>query len=324
MRAPSKTNSEFHLIEKLFAPHADAKTAGHLRDDAASYTPTPGHDLVISTDMLVSGVHFPANATAEVVAARLVGSNISDLAAKSAKPVGCLLNLAISEAWDLPFLTDFASHLGAALAAYEMPLWGGDTVQSQQASVSLSVYGELPSGTMITRAGAQIGDDVYVTGVIGDGFLGLQHALAGTQGDSLAAYHAPRPPLIFGQKLRGLASSCLDISDGLAADLDHLCASSHTAMQVTLADIPLSPEGQAYATSAETLADLLSGGDDYQLAFTAAADKAAPLAALAAQNQLRLSKIGTVKKPVQDRFEATFVDGSGQILTLHRRGYQHF
>jgi thiamine-monophosphate kinase len=324
MTAPRKNNREFHLIEKLFAPHADAKTAGHLRDDAASYTPTPGHDLVISTDMLVSGVHFPAHAAADVVAARLVGSNISDLAAKSAKPVGCLLNLAIGAPWDEAFLTDFAAHLGMLLAAYEMPLWGGDTVQSQQASVSLSVYGELPSGTMITRAGAQIGDDVYVTGVIGDGFLGLQHALAGTRGDSLAAYHAPRPPLLFGQKLRGLAHSCLDISDGLAADLDHLCTASLKAMRVTLADIPLSPEGQAYADGPETLADLLSGGDDYQLAFTAAPHDSAQLAELAAANDVRLSKIGTVQPPVEGDYRAEFVDRLGQIITLHRRGYQHF
>ncbi len=324
MTEHSKNSGEFQLIENLFAPYADAKTAGLLRDDAACYTPKAGHDLIISTDMLVSGVHFPASAKAEVVAARLVGSNISDLAAKSAKPVGCLLNLAIGEPWDLPFVTDFAAHLGALLTSYDMPLWGGDTVKSQQASVSLSVYGEVPSGTMITRAGAQIGDDVYVTGDIGDGFLGLQHALAGTVGDSLAAYCAPRPPLQFGQKLRGLASACLDISDGLAADLDHLCVAGQKAMRISLADIPLSAEGQAYADTDDRLADLLSGGDDYQLAFTAAPENRAELVQLAAASEIRLSMIGTVERPKKQAYQAQFFDAKGQKMSLPQRGYQHF
>jgi thiamine-monophosphate kinase len=328
MTKASKNSGEFDLIERLFAPYADPDTALNLRDDAACYTPQAGYDLVISTDMLVSGVHFPLTASPEMVAGRLVGSNISDLAAKGAVPVGCLLNLALGADWDEAFLTAFAADFGARLQDYNMPLWGGDTVQSQRgqnAMVSLSVYGVVPQGTMVRRDGAQIGDDVYVTGNIGDGFLGLQHALNQSQGESLATFAQPDPPLAFGQGLRGLATSCLDVSDGLAADLDHLCAAAHVAMRLEASAVPLSKEGQAYiAQRPAQLMDLLAGGDDYQLAFTAPASAAASLSRLAGETAVRLTRLGCVESAAADQYRAVFIDQMGENLVLERRGFQHF
>ena len=325
MTQASKNSGEFDLIERLFAPYAATDTALNLRDDAACYTPRAGYDLVISTDMLVSGVHFPLDAPADMVAGRLVGSNISDLAAKGAEPVGCLLNLAIAQSWDEAYVTAFAASFGSLLQSYKMPLWGGDTVKSQQGVVSLSVYGEVPQGKMVTRAGAQIGDDVYVTGNIGDGFLGLQHALNATLGESLATYHQPNPPLAFGQALRELATSCLDVSDGLAADLDHICSAARVAMRIEADRVPLSNEGQAYIAKRPTrLVDLLTGGDDYQLAFTAPASAAVALSGLAAQFGLRLTRIGRVEMAGNGHQSAVFVDDMGAKLGFERRGFQHF
>jgi thiamine-monophosphate kinase len=182
-----KQLDEFGLIAELLAPLADNKAAARLSDDAAQVAVPDGQALVISTDMLVANVHFPANADAALVANRLMACNISDLAAKGAQPFGCLLTLGVAENWDSAFLTRFVATLAEGLETYEMQLWGGDTVRAKQGFAGLTVHGLVPHGEMVTRSGAQDGDDVYVTGTMGDGFLDLPDLGSGLC-SSCAAY----------------------------------------------------------------------------------------------------------------------------------------
>ena len=309
------TLGEFDLIAALLAPLADNEAAQLLRDDAAVYAPPAGYELVISTDALVADVHFPKDADAVLVANRLVACNISDLAAKGAKPVGCLLTLGVGPQWDSSFLRAFVAAFGAALKQSDMALWGGDTVRSAVPFVSLTVHGLVPKGQMLTRRGAQDGDDVYVTGTIGDGRLDLP-----TLGP---AYAAPQPPMAFGAALVGLAHAALDVSDGLIADLDHLCRAGGGTIELEASAIPLSQNGRAHLAGGGALIDLLSGGDDLQIAFTAPQSAAEALVDAARAAQTALTRIGRFTKS-QSTHQVMVVDESGAQMPLERRGFSHF
>ena len=309
------TLGEFDLIAALLAPLADNEAAQLLRDDAAVYAPPAGYELVISTDALVADVHFPEDADAVLVANRLVACNVSDLAAKGAKPVGCLLTLGVGPQWDSPFLSAFVAAFGAALKQSDMALWGGDTVRSAVPFVSLTVHGLVPKGQMLTRRGAQDGDDVYVTGTIGDGRLDLP-----TLGP---AYAAPQPPMAFGAALVGLAHAALDVSDGLIADLDHLCRAGGGTIELEASAIPLSQNGRAHLAGGGALIDLLSGGDDLQIAFTAPQSAAEALVDTARAAQTALTRIGRFTKS-QSIHQVMVVDESGAQMPLERRGFSHF
>lgn len=306
---------EFDLIADLLAPLAENTTANKLCDDAAVFTPSAGNDIVISTDTLVAGVHFPIDADAVLVAQRLVACNVSDLAAKGAKPIGCLLNLGVAPHWDSKFLRNFVSAFGALLEGFNMSLWGGDTVTTPTPFVSLTVHGLVETGQMLTRSGAQDGDDVYVTGTIGDGWLDLQ-----TLGP---AYAAPNPPLAFGRSLVGLAHASLDISDGLIADLDHICRASGGQINIHSEAIPLSENGRDYLANGGALADLITGGDDLQIAFTAPVSIADTLFDVARETQTALTRIGRFAKSTDER--CVFVTTElGRQMVIGRRGYSHF
>jgi thiamine-monophosphate kinase len=313
---------EFGFIAELLVPLTDDTGLG-LADDAACYDPPSGQELIITTDALVSGVHFPENADGGLVARRALACNISDLAAKGAKPVGCLMSLGVGPHWDEDWLRAFVASLGQGLSRWGLALWGGDTVGAPTPFISLTLHGLVPQGQMIRRDGAQKGDDVYVTGTIGDGYLGLK--------DEGAAYSDPNPPLAFGQGLVGLASAALDVSDGLIADLHHICSAAHCAMQIDAAHVPLSAAGRAYIGDAadnerlnEHLADLLSGGDDLQIAFTAAPDKHEAVQAVARDTGTDVHKIGTVTAATKGENNITLRDGQGAIMVLERAGYRHF
>ena len=326
---------EFGLIRELLAPLAQNPTALGLRDDAAVLSPPAGFDLVISTDALVSGVHFPSQAEPRLVANRVLACNISDLAAKGATPAGCTLTLGLSPDWDDTYIRELISAFGRGLTAWGLELWGGDTVRVPTTGfVSLTVHGFVASGKMLPRAGAQVGDAVYVTGVIGDGWLGLQQNMGEQENlaDTRKAYSDPQPPLAFGQKLIGLATSALDISDGLLADLDHLCESSGVGMDIHAADIPYSTAGQGYLSANGALENLLGGGDDLQIGFTAPPENGDALRALAQATQTQVTQIGQVSRAVSSTDKPT--DSSSPLAVLRApngaeiavatRGYRHF
>ena len=306
---------EFDLIAELFAPLVDTPAAHKLKDDAAVFTPPAGKDVVITTDALVSGVHFPEDADAALVARRLVACNISDLAAKGAKPAGCLLTFGVGPDWDAAFLTDFAAAFGAALSDCGMSLWGGDTVATATPFVSLTAHGLVPKGQMLMRSGAQDGDDIYVTGTIGDGWLDLP-----ARGP---AYAAPQPPLAFGLRLLGLAHAGLDVSDGLISDLDHMCRASGGGIEVEAAAVPLSAVGRAHLRKGGDVSDLLTGGDDLQIAFAAPPSSAEALVNMAKETATALTRIGHFAKDRSAQY-VVVRDESGEEIPLSRRGYTHF
>jgi thiamine-monophosphate kinase len=220
---------EFEFIARHLRPLATARGALALTDDAALLEPAPGRQLVLAKDAMVAGVHFFAADPPGQIAQKLLRVNLSDLAAMGAAPLGYLLALArpkeITDAW----LAEFCAGLAADNAAFEVPLLGGDTVSTPgPLTLSLTAIGELPRGTALLRAGARAGDDVWVSGTLGDAALGLkvlQGALPAAEPARaflIERYRLPQPRLALGEALRGIASAAIDISDGLVADLGHI------------------------------------------------------------------------------------------------------
>lgn len=315
---------EFDIISRLFGPLASHDAARSLADDAAVFDVPAGYHGVVSTDALVSGVHFPADASGDIVAQRALGCALSDLAAMGATPAGCLLTLGIGPSWDEPFLTQFSHSFGAGLTAFKVALWGGDTVYAPTPFVSICVHGVGEAAKVISRAGARSGDAVFVSGVIGDGYLGLKDYQNQETSADMTAYISPQPQLELGQVLAGVASACIDISDGLAADLDHICHASGVSMHIDAAAVPLSAAGHAFASNQTALATLLTSGDDYQLAFCVPPNDVVRVDAIARDTGVRITRIGTVIAPVSGGFTAHLLDDAGDEMTLANRGYRHF
>lgn len=321
--------AEFDVIARYFAPHAGAAGLG-LRDDAACFTVPSDHQLVISTDALVSGVHYLSDSSPEVIAQRLVAANVSDLAACGATPAGCVLILGLGARCDDAWLASFSARFCDLLTSYDLPLWGGDTVRclsGDDGFVALTVHGLVPVGMMLTRSGARVGDDVYVSGVIGGGGLGLRGVLGAAQGvagaEAYASYRhyydSPMARLAFGIGLRGCVHSAIDISDGLIADLDHICRASDCSMAIDFETIPY----VAGAADVDRL-ELISAGDDYELAFTASPSCADRIFDLSISASVCVTRIGRVCATDVMRPEVVLYDSSGAMIPLSRRGYQHF
>lgn len=306
---------EFDLIERYFAPLATAAGAYGLRDDAALLSPPPGMDLVLTTDALIEDVHYMSATAPENIAAKLFAVNLSDLAAKGATPTACLLTFGprrqIHENW----IAAFAEETGNQLAAHNIMLLGGDTVAAPTHAVfSLTLIGTIATGEMVRRSGAQAGDDIYVTGTVGQGFIGLQDARAGKVTLFREMFERPQPPLAFGIAAAPHLTAAADISDGLAADLGHICHASGLGMQVNLSTVPLADPDWAAPD------ELLTGGDDYQMIFTANPTKREKLQKLAADCDTRLTRIGVTVagNAVQ------FLDAAGAVHELTLAGYRHF
>jgi thiamine-monophosphate kinase len=323
---------EFELISRYFAPLAqNAPGALGLRDDAAVLAPASGADLVFTTDTIVAGVHFLPDDPAEGVARKLLRVNLSDLAAMGAEPLGYLLSFTASRTTGEGWIRAFAEGLQADQDRYAIALLGGDTTSTPgPTTLSLTAVGQVPRGRALRRGGAGAGDVVFVSGTIGDAALGLQ-VLLGQRSPPTAAdqdalvdrYRHPRPRLALGQALlaRGLATAAVDVSDGLVADLGHLCAESGLGAEVAAANVPLSAAAQRLVEAdAACLTAALTGGDDYELLFTAPAAQASGLGALAAELDLPLTRIGTMGAG-----EGVVVrDAEGAAMALDSKGWQHF
>ena len=295
-------SSEFALIDRHFrrATRDGAVRVG-IGDDAAIVAPAAGCELAIAVDMLVEGRHFLPGVAPDTLGHKTLAVNLSDMAAVGATPRWALLAGALPDVDDA-WLDAFGRGLFALADRYGVTLIGGDTTRGPR-NLSLTIIGELPAGTALTRAGARDGDDIYVSGVLGDAAL----ALAGLQGrmdlepGELAHLRArlelPEPRVDLGLRLRGLASAAIDVSDGLTGDLTHVLAASGAGAEVSLAAVPRSAaldarlQGEARAMA---LACLLAGGDDYELCFTAPPSARDALAQIANELAISLARIGTV------------------------------
>jgi thiamine-monophosphate kinase len=321
---------EFTLIADIFAPlSAAAPGAYGLKDDAASFAPRDGMDIVLTVDALVEGVHFLSSDPADSIARKLLRVNLSDLAAKGATPVGYLLTTAWRPDTKLEWISDFAAGLAADQRSFGVALWGGDTVSSPgPLTLSLTAIGEAPAGRMLRRAGAKAGDALFLTGTAGDAALGLdvvQDRLRVPEEDRaalVARYRLPEPRVGLGPRLIGVAHAALDVSDGLMADLAHLCDVSGVGARIDAAKLPLSPAAaRCLAREPALIERILTGGDDYEILFAAPLEKVAELESLAIAAGVRITRIGTALDAAES---LSAVSASGEQLALKQLGFRHF
>ncbi|MFN2380948.1 MAG: thiamine-phosphate kinase [Guyparkeria sp.] len=315
---------EFDLIHRFFDwPPAHPEVALAGGDDAALLAPPPGEQLVIATDMLIAGRHFPESTAPEAIAHKALAVNLSDLAAMGAAPLGFTLSLGLPET-DAAWLERFSTGLRSAATRWDCDLVGGDTVRAPQLTLSITAFGSVPVGKAIRRNGARAGDRLVVTGTIGDAALGLMVVLASEQlppdlGQADRDYlldrlDRPEPRLAAGQALAGRASAGLDVSDGLLQDLGHMLDDSGLAAEIDLDAIPLSPAACRWLDARPVHVDrVLGGGDDYELLLALPADLALdPAWGLTVIG--RLDDAGAVGE---------IREGSGRPLP-GQRGYNHF
>ena len=323
-------SGEFDLIARCFAPLAGPEGLD-LKDDAALFRPPEGEDIVITADANVAGVHFLEGEQADVIARRLLRTNLSDIAAKGARPLGYLLTLALPPSIDVAWLDRFAAGLAADQARYGVRLFGGDTVSTAGPVVaSITALGAVASGRMIRRAGAAPGDAVFVTGTIGDAGLGLAVAEGRAAAGLTPAerqfletrFKLPEPPVGFGAALgaAGLASAAADVSDGLVADAGHIAVASGVRIEIESAAAPCSPAALA---SGVDRAVLLTSGDDYEIVFTAHPGHAEALAELGALHGVRVTRIGAVSSCAGGQPSAVLLDSAGAETVLEKAGYTH-
>ncbi|HSB97985.1 MAG TPA: thiamine-phosphate kinase [Spongiibacteraceae bacterium] len=320
---------EFELIAKYFAPLgniANSETQSRINlgigDDAALLNPRKDHQLAISVDTLVAGVHFPVGGDARLIAHKALRSNLSDLAAMAATPLAYTLALTLP-ALDEPWLANFSEGLREIAEEFQITLIGGDTTRGAQLVITIQIIGEVPTGKALTRSGAQPGDIIFVTGTLGDARAALdilavpQDRATTEQQYLLDRYYRPTPRLSFAQTLRGIATAAIDISDGLAADLGHILKASGVGAEVRLMQLPLS-DALLNLTNAHQYA--LSGGDDYELCFTAAPEHAEKIQALSTQAATRVTEIGRIT----ENSGLVVRDINGKQIALTDTGYTHF
>jgi thiamine-monophosphate kinase len=325
--------SEAELIQIYLAPLARAHAGSFgLNDDCAILTPTPGTELVVTTDAVAADVHFFADDAPEDIAWKALAVNVSDLAAKAASPRLYQMALSFPEAPTHAFMERFAAGLAAAQTAFGIVLSGGDTDRRPgPMSITITALGEIPAGLRLTRAGASSGDAIFVTGTLGDAALGLtlrrrdgdarEWPLSQSEREGLVArYLRPAPRLQAANLLRIHATAVIDLSDGLAKDLGRLAAASAVGAIIDAARVPLSPPVRRIVHAEPHLFEsVLGGGDDYELLFTAAPDSERGLAEAAAAVGLGITRIGTVRQD-QDLRLIT-VEGEKPLQPL---GWDHF
>jgi thiamine-monophosphate kinase len=308
--------SEFELIARYFTRGTSHTVLGG-GDDGALIAPTPGHELVVSTDLLVEGTHFLADTDAEALGWKTLAVNISDMAAMGAQPRWALL-AAVLPAPTPEWLEAFARGFFNCAKAYDIDLIGGDTTRGPRA-FCVTILGEAPAGAALRRDGAQAGDSIWVSGRPGRAALGLAHLQGRVElsepqlADCLAALHRPQPRVALGLALRGIASAAIDISDGLLADLGHILEQSAVAARLQIPELPAA--GLARDC-------LLAGGDDYELLFTAPTATDDQIATLAATLELPLTRIGEIISGPPGAL--VLHDSDGNDITPAKRGFDHF
>ncbi|MEQ8356819.1 MAG: thiamine-phosphate kinase [Kiloniellaceae bacterium] len=329
---PGKSGlGEFELIERYLAPlAAGAEGAFGLHNDAAVLPLAPGERLVTTVDTLIHGRHF-LDCPPDLVARKLLRVNLSDLAAMGAEPFGYLLAVAwprdIEEAW----VAAFCDGLASDQETFGVTLFGGDTTATPgPMTLSLTAFGKLSGAAVLDRGSLQPGDDLYVSGTIGEAFLGLcvlrgelDGLDAATRAALIGRYRLPEPRLALGQALlnEGLARSALDVSDGLAADLGHLLEVSGVGAEIELAAIPFSAAARAgLARLGAAAPRLLAGGDDYELLFAAPPAHRDALQSLARRLDLDLARIGSVRREPG----LLLRDATGGEIPLKETGWTHF
>jgi thiamine-monophosphate kinase len=315
--------SEFELIARYFTRPTRHTVLG-IGDDAALLAVTPGHELVASTDVMVEGAHFFTDVEPDSLGHKALAVNLSDLAAMGATPKWAMLALTLPKA-DEAWLESFARGFFTLAAEHDVDLIGGDTAHGPR-NICVQVMGEIPHGRALRRDGAKVGDDVWVSGHVGDAAAAVAHL----QGDlrlrgsllahCLARLDRPAPRVALGQLLVGVANSAIDISDGLVADLGHICERSCVGAAIEFAAVPCSAELMPLRENAQVTRAILSGGEDYELCFTAAAGRRSAIEVLSGQTGLALTRIGRIVAGKG----VVVADQAGEPMSVKDGGFDHF
>ena len=326
--------SEDALIARYLAPLAGPGALG-LRDDAGLLHPKPGHDLVVTKDMLVAGVHFFADDPPGAVARKALRVNLSDLAAKAAVPVGFMLGLGLPRDWTEPWLKAFVEGLAEDARVYACPLIGGDTVAMPgPLTLSITAFGEVPSGRMVPRPGTRAGDLLYVTGTIGDAALGLRLRLGAPEdagwigaldrqsADALRdRYLLPRPRLAL-RPASAHARSAMDVSDGFVGDLSKMLALEGLTAVLRAADVPLSHAARAaIMLEPSLLRAALTGGDDYEVICAVPREARGSFETAAREAGVACDLIGEAERGVG---AVEVRNASGEAMSFATARFDHF
>jgi thiamine-monophosphate kinase len=318
--------SEFDIIHRYFTRPNHALLG--IGDDAALIKPTAGLELAISTDTLVSGQHFFPDTDPYMLGHKSLAVNLSDMAAMGAKPCWATLALTIprdllnhNELW----LAAFANGFFKLAQQHQVGLIGGDTTCGPL-NICVQIIGEVKKGKALRRSGAKPGDDIWISGHLGDAALALAHQqqriqLTPTEIKAcLPALHTPEPRISLGRRLISVAHSAIDISDGLMADLEHMLTNSNVAATINMNDLACSETLNNYLPQPLAISCLLSGGDDYELCFTAAKTKQSEIEKLAIELSIPLTRIGKITPGKGLRV----LDTNGKVIKLETKGYDHF
>ena len=316
---------EFSLIDRIRQRTAQSRDDVRLGigDDAALLAVPSGQELAVAIDTLVEGVHFPHGTAPADIGWKALAVNLSDLAAMGATPAWALLALTLPNA-DEAFIDGLADGFAQLAQTYRLALVGGDTTRGAL-TVSVAVHGFVPPGKALTRAGAQVGDAVLITGTLGDAAAGLRLLQQSRHSDAQSNYliarlHRPTPRIAAGQALRERASACIDVSDGLLADLGHICAASHVGAEIEAALLPRSSALLDRFDDARSRDFALSGGDDYELCFTVPPQRVASVQADLAKLGCGATRIGRIVEGEGVKVR----DADGQWLEPAQQGWDHF
>jgi thiamine-monophosphate kinase len=319
--------AEFQIIEKYFKKLTEGSLAAqNLSDDVAKISLGADEELVISKDMMSENVHFLLSDGGFKIASKLLRSNLSDLASSGATPLYYMLGFGKSANIDEEFIAEFSRGLLDVQNQFRLYLIGGDTISAQNAFFSITIFGKVKKGDILSRNQAQDGDLIFVSGHIGDAHLGLESKLGKNvefedleKEYFLKRHFFPNPRINLGRELleNNLSKAAIDVSDGLFADLKHLCSSSNLTAEIYLEKIPLKIKN----LSQERKIELCSAGDDYELIFTVDVKNEKKILELSKMLKLKLTCIGTLKKAVKP--DVTLLDENNQKIKLKKLGYEH-
>ena len=334
MKAEKLTTTEFDLIKKYFKPLSSrGAPAFSLSNDGAVFSPAPGEDLVFTKDTLVAGGHFFSDDSPELIAQKAQRVNLSDLAAMGAKPEGYLLSLALPKSglnideW----VSEFAGGLLKGQNDFSWQIWGGDTVSTTgPITISVTAIGSVKRGEFLSRSGAKPGDQIYVSGEVGDAACGLKVLEMGIDQENytylIDRYHLPVPRIELGKSLVGIATSAMDISDGLMTDIGHICEESKVGAVINYYQIPTSTalinfmKGNHLETNEDYSHLIWNGGDDYELLFTISKEKEDVVKKISKELGVGLTKVGEITADCK----TILVGNDDHKINIKGHGFSHF
>ncbi len=320
----ANSSPEFEVIAKYFTRPAANAVLG-VGDDCALVDVTNGMDLAVSTDTMVSGTHFFPDVNPENLGHKALAVNLSDMAAMGAMPYWAMLAVTLPKV-DHDWLEAFAKGFFDLAQEYNVSLIGGDTTRGPSLVLTVTIMGEVPAGAALRRSGAKAGNDVWVSGNVGDAALAVAHRYgkivldAADYHEAVMRLYEPTPRVALGQALRGLATSAIDISDGLLADLTHICRLSGVGATVDLNSVPYSSIGAKHIHTDEGRNAIFAGGDDYELCFTAHPNSRESIEDLTDVLGIPITRIGQIKRGKG----VSLLGVDGKAVKIDGRGYDHF